>query len=300
MTFLIGIDLGTTNTKAAAFAPDGALLAKQLRPTGDGREGGGPPAFAEGVRALIADLERELGGTASGVGLAAPGLAARDERSIAHMPGRFGGLEGFDWSAWIGRDVPVLNDAHAALLGEIWCGAAKGLRDVMMLTLGTGVGGAFVSDGRLIRGHIGRAGHLGHICLDPDGAPDITRIPGSIEDLIGNHNIATRSGGRFATTHDLIAAYRAGDADATRIWLKSVRELGCAVASLVNVLDPEAVVIGGGIALAGDALFGPLQQVLDEVEWRPAGHAIKLLPAALGDWAGACGTAWRAANESRP
>jgi glucokinase len=295
VTFLIGIDLGTTNTKAAAFAPDGALLAKQLRPTGEGREGGGPPAFAEGVRTLIADLERELGGTASGVGLAAPGLAARDERSISHMPGRFGGLEAFDWSAWLGREVPVLNDAHAALLGEIWCGAAKGLRDVMMLTLGTGVGGAFVSDGRLIRGHIGRAGHLGHICLDPGGAPDITRIPGSIEDLIGNHNIATRSGGRFATTHELIAAYRGGDPVASRVWLKSIRELGCAVASLVNVLDPEAVVIGGGIALAGDALFEPLQRVLDEVEWRPAGHSVRLLPAALGDWAGAYGAAWRAA-----
>ena len=73
--------------------------------------------------------------------------------------------------------------------------------------------------------------------------------------------------------------------------MKSIRALACAVASAINVLDPEAVVIGGGIAQAGDALFAPLAAQLDEVEWRPGGHAVKILPAALGEWAGAIGAA---------
>ncbi|MBI5384847.1 MAG: ROK family protein [Verrucomicrobia bacterium] len=324
MSYTIGIDLGATNTKVAAFAPDGRLIAKRTRSTATGGAGVSPacvpasvsladplghqdglphyagdqtpPAFALGVREVIREIESAQGAPASHVGLAAPGLAARDGRSIAFMPGRFVGLEGFDWPAFLGRPAPVLNDAHAALLGEVWQGAAAGLQNVIMLTLGTGVGGAILADGRLLRGHIGRAGHLGHVCLDPNGAPDITRIPGSIEDAIGNHNIRERTSGRFATTHDLLAAYGAGDPAAAQVWLQSVRALGCAIASYVNVLDCEAVVLGGGIALAGQALFEPLQQVLDEVEWQPAGHRVRLLPAKLDDWAGAYGAAWQAMN----
>ena len=165
-----------------------------------------------------------------------------------------------------------------------------------MLTLGTGVGGAVLADGRILRGHLGRAGHLGHICLDINGAPDIVQTPGSLEDMIGNHNITERAGGRFATTHALIAAYRADDPDATRVWLASIRALACGIASLINVLDPEAVILGGGIAQCGDALFGPLATELERVEWRPAGPGVRLLAAELGEWAGAIGAAREALN----
>jgi glucokinase len=187
--------------------------------------------------------------------------------------------------------VPVRNDAHASLLGEVWIGAARGMRDVILLTLGTGVGGAVICDGHLLRGHLGRAGHLGHISLDIHGAPGICRTPGALEDWIGNHNIRERTGGRFATTHELVAAYRTGDPTASEAWLKSIRALACAIASFVNILDPETVLIGGGIAQAGDALFSPLAAELAGVEWRPGGHAVKVLPAALGEWAGAIGAA---------
>lgn len=296
MNYAIGIDLGCTNTKVAAFAEDGRLLDKCVQPTALAAHPENPPAFAAGARELVHEIALSLGTPAKWIGLAAPGLAAQNARSIAFMPGRFSALENFDWSDFFGQPVPVLNDAHAALLGEIWLGAAAGLRNVIMLTLGTGVGGAIVVDGRLLRGHMGRAGHLGHICLDPNAAPDITRIPGSIEDMIGNHSIRQRTDGRFATTHDLIAACNAGDPFAARVWLKSIRALGCAIASYVNILDCEAVVVGGGIALAGQTLFDPLQKVLDEVEWRPANQCVRLLPAKLGDWAGTYGAAWQAMN----
>jgi glucokinase len=187
--------------------------------------------------------------------------------------------------------VPVLNDGHAALLGEAWMGAARGFANVILLTLGTGVGGAAMVDGRLLRGHIGRAGHLGHSSLDPDGPPDCAGTPGSIEVAIGNCTIQERSGGRFHATYDLIAAHLKGDAEASEIWLKSVKALAAAICSFINILDPEAVIVGGGIARAGAALFGPLQRFLERMEWRPGGYRARILPAQLGEMAGAFGAA---------
>ena len=293
---VLGIDLGGTSVKAVVVTPDGRRLAKFNESFDPERR----LHFAETIRALVARVTAEHGVAPRAIGLSAPGLAAKDGRSVAHMPGRLAGLEGLVWSDYLGTQhpVPVLNDAQAALLGEVWLGAARGLENVILLTLGTGVGGAAMVDGHLLHGHIGRAGHLGHICLDLDGALDITNLPGSLEDMIGNWTVKKRSRGRFATTHELVAAYEAGDAFASEVWLRSIRALGCAIASFTNILDPEAVVIGGGIARSGRSLLKPLQKVLDEVEWRPGGAKVKLLSAKLGAHAGAYGAARRADIES--
>lgn len=282
----LGIDLGGTRIKVVLVSDAGEILQRELLPTND--DGRGADRFARSIRVIADELARDLS-----LGLAAPGLVARDRRAIAHLPGRLHGLEGLDWTEFLGRAeiVPVTNDAHASLLGEAWLGAARGLRDAILLTLGTGVGGAILSEGRLLRGHLGRAGHLGHVCLDLDGAPSIVGMPGALEVFCGNYNIAERTGGRFAATRDLLAAAATGDAEAQRHWQRSIRALACAIASFVNVLDTEAVIIGGGIAEAGDALFAPLRAELAKVEWRPGGRAVKLLPAALGEWAGAIGAA---------
>ena len=284
-----GIDIGGTQIKAAAFDESGRLLASTLTP-GEALCGEG---WRQSVRDALAILEKETGARIEHVGLAAPGRAAKDARSICEMPGRLAGLVGLDWTTYLNRSnpVPVLNDAHAALLGEVWCGAARGLRDCFLLTLGTGVGGAILSDGKLITGHAGRAGHLGHISLDPGGAPDILRTPGSLEDAIGNHNIAPRSGGRFTMTRDLLAALQSGDAAAAAVWQKSLRALAAGIASLINVLDPAAIILGGGIMAAGEQLLTPLNAALDEMEWLLDGRRVPLIPAQLGDMAGACGAA---------
>ena len=209
------------------------------------------------------------------------------------------GLEKFPWSAFLERDCRVLNDAHAALLGEVWAGAAKDTQDAFMLTLGTGVGGAIWSGGRLLKGKIGRAGHLGHITVDANAACDDFNTPGSLEDAIGNQTIAQRGEGRYATTHALLDAYGAGDAHAAAVWLKSVKHLAAAIASLINVLDPEVVIVGGGIATgAGERLFGPLQQALDGFEWRPGGNAARIVPATLGDSAGCLGSVFNLLQNS--
>src|SRR5213595_1893623 len=289
MNYALGIDLGGSSIKAIAVTPEGELLSRHNLEFDPAKN----MEWAEKIRALVRHLQHECGDPADGIGLSAPGLAAADGRSIACMPERLQGLEGLDWAKFLSAPgmVPVLNDAHAALLGEAWVDAARGFENVIMLTLGTGVGGAAMVDGRLLRGHIGRAGDLGHASLDPDGPPDCAGTPGSLEVSIGNCTIQERTGGRFHATHELIAVHLKGDAEASAIWLKSVKALAAGVCSFINILDPEAVIVGGGIARAGSALFGPLQRFLERMEWRPGGHRARILPAQLGELAGAFGAA---------
>lgn len=296
MSYAVGIDIGGSSVKAVAVTKDGNVLSQSNRSF----EPSGFMAFARTVRDVLREKFALHGEALEAVGLSAPGLAAKDERSIAFMPGRLEGIEGLDWTDYLGAPfvAPVLNDAHAALLGEVWQGAAKGVENVFMLTLGTGVGGAAMVDGRLLKGAIGRAGHLGHICLDPDGPMDICNLPGSLEHAIGNYSLNERTEGRFATTHDLVRAVAAGDAFATERWDRSVRRLALGVASLINVLDPERVIVGGGIAEAGPALLEPLERYLAEYEWRPGGRSVEIVQPALGEYAGAMGSAWNALKHS--
>ncbi len=313
MTFTLGIDLGGSSVKAVAVTAEGKLLRQMNAPFAADE----PLDWARKIQAVVRDMEESAGARAAGIGLSAPGLAARDGLSIARMPGRLQGLEGLNWTeflnaecgtrnAELGREVagrsafrvphsalkvPVLNDAHAALLGEAWLGAARGFQNVIMLTLGTGVGGAAIVDGRLLKGALGRAGHLGHISLDLDGPRDVCGLPGSLEVQIGNCTVGERTGGRFQSTHDLVAAHLVGDSAATKVWLRSVQALGCAISSFINVLDPEAVIIGGGIARSGAALFEPLERFVRDTEWDVGAPPVKLWPAQLGEFAGAFGAA---------
>jgi len=259
MSYSIGVDLGGTNIKIVVISNDGNVLEYLTCDTADS-EG----SWSQTIKQNIDLIQKQRGQSPCHIGLAAPGLAAKDGRSIAYMQGRLKGLQGFLWQDFLESTarVVVLNDAHAALLGEAWQGAAKGYRNAILLTLGTGVGGAVLVDGRLIRGQIGRAGHLGHVTVDSDGSPDIVNAPGSLEQMIGNYNVAERSKGRFTSTRLLVEAHLRGDGDATTIWLRSIHHLGAAIASVINAFDPEIVIVGGGIAQAGAGLFDPLRKEL--------------------------------------
>jgi glucokinase len=289
MSYSIGVDLGGTNIKIVVVSPDGTVLDYVTCDTAD-TEG----SWAQTIKTNLDQIRSRRGETPCHIGLAAPGLAAKDGRSIAYMQGRLAGLQGFMWGDFLDLPVVVLNDAHAALLGEVWQGAAKGYRNVILLTLGTGVGGAVLVDGRLIKGQIGRAGHLGHTSINSDGAPDIVNTPGSLEQMVGNYNLSERSAGRFTSTRELVEAHLGGDSEATTIWLRSIHHLAAAIASFINAFDPEVVIIGGGIAQAGSALFDPLGQYLDRFEWRPIDHQVPIIAAALGEKAGAIGAAYHA------
>ena len=249
--------------------------------------------WANRLRELVQSIEEEQGGKPDNMGFSAPGLAALDGSCIMHMPVRLEGLVGLNWQKFFDFDkaIPVLNDGHAALLGEAWLGAARGFQTVILLTLGTGVGGAALVEGKLLRGRTGKAGHFAHTSLGPDGPPDDCGCPSSLELAIGNCTLQRRSNGRFTDTGGMIEAIESGDAEAEAVWLKSVKGLAAAICSFTNILDPEAVILGGGIANAGDRLFGPLREYLDPLLWKTDDYEIKLLSAQLGDLAGAYGAA---------
>jgi glucokinase len=286
-SYAIGIDVGVTNIKSVCVEPSGAILCRKSIETR-----AEAPNWPDRVRRLVEQFEGEYGRTGA-IGVAAPGIAAPDGTCISWMQGRLDAVQGLNWTTFLSRPqpVPVLNDAQAALLGEVWLGAARRASNALLLTLGTGVGGALMVDGRLLKGHLGRAGHLGHISLNPDGALDIANTPGSLEEAIGNCTIRKRSNGRFGSTHELIAACEANDREAIEIWNRSIRALAAGIASLINVADPEVVILGGGIARAGNALLAPLQRELDRFEWRPHGKQVRLVMAELGEYAGAIGAA---------
>lgn len=298
MRYAIGIDLGGTNVKLVAVSEAGEVSDSSSFETRD--EAGGD--WADRIREQVRAIEKRRDERASWIGIGTPGLPTPDKRSVGALQGRLAGLVGLDWGRLFETNaiIRVINDAQAALVGEAWKGAAAGYRNAVLLTLGTGVGGAILLDGRLVSGHIGRAGHVGHICMDPAGKPPATTpVPGALETFISNSTVAARTHGRFSDTGALVAAHLAGDREASEAWLRSVHALACGLSSIFNVVDPEVVILGGGIALAGAALFEPLARSLDAVEWRPLGRRVPILPAALGDGAGALGAA-RAAMEYGP
>jgi len=286
MTAAIGIDAGCTNTKAVAIDGSGRVLTEVEVP----RAG---YSHAGSAKAALTRLCAAWNEPSPPLGVASPGPAAPDQRSIAWLPGRDSDVPGLDWTTFLAWPavVPVLNDAHAALVGEAWCGAAAGCDDAVLLTLGTGVGGAIMVGGKLLRGHRGAAGHLGHISLDLDGAPGILHTPGAFENFLGESTVTQRTAGRFTSNRALLDAAQRGDADATVHWQRMVRALATGIVSIINALDPQMVVIGGGVAQAGDALFAPLRDELQRIEWRPAGEGVPVVPARLGKWAGAIGAA---------
>jgi glucokinase len=284
----LGIDLGATNIKIIAVSAQEQVLRQHTFPTGTDAVS----HWGENIRHCIAEIEKVLG-PSTAVGVCCPGLAARDGRSITWMQNRMTSIVGINFTSLLQRHVPVpvLNDAHAALLGEMWLGAAHGESDVVMLTLGTGVGGAIMSDGRLLKGRLVRAGHLGHISLDPAGVKDIAHTPGSLEDAIGECTLQRRAGGRYQSTAALVQAVVTGDAYARQVWLVSIRALAAGLVSIINAIDPQVIVLGGGITRAGTELLSPLRELMDEFEWRPTGEPVRIELARLGDMAGAFGAA---------
>ncbi len=294
---IIGVDLGGTQVKFGLFDSQSGTLMDQIEtPTRDAETTNGNPAWLETIRA---QLEAWSPQRDCPIGLAAPGLAARDRRSIDIMPGRMNGLERLDWTDALDWQSPiqVVNDAHAALLGEIWMGSAKASNYVVLLTLGTGVGGAAFIDGRLIRGAIGRAGHFGHMSLDPYGMPNFTNTPGSLDSALGNATLKERSSGRFDNLKDLIQAAADGDKQAQNVWKHSLRLLAAGMISLINAFDPEIFLLVGGPTQAGDRLLDPLKRELDIMEWRPNGHRVDVRIGSLGNWAGTYGAAYQAVSQ---
>jgi glucokinase len=297
----IGIDIGGTLIKTVAVSSEGDVLYRDILETRDysvPNESEDPGSFnvqhwVMSIDEQIKKIREILKCKISCIGIAAPGIVDKSGDYIACMPGRLKGLEGLIWSERLDCDcrVTVLNDAQAALLGEVWIGSATGYQNVVMVTLGTGVGGAVMMEGRLLKGKIGRAGHIGHICLDPRGVQSICRVPGGLEWFVGDYSLGIRSEGKYSSTKELVEDYRRGEKYAVSLWLDTVRVLACGIVSAINMMDPEAVVLGGGLTAAKEALFEPLKEFLDKFEWRPMDSKVEILQASLGEHGGAIGAA---------
>ena len=287
MEITIGIDLGATRIKATALDHQGKILHPYYQPIQETDEKGWKNTMVKVVR----EIQQKTGSHGFAIGISAPGLPNEHNTAIAFMPGRLQGLENFIWGDFLGTPTFVLNDAVAALLAEARYGTARGRKNVVMLTLGTGVGGAILIGGKPYQGSFQKAGHLGHMVIDSDGEPDITGIPGSLEDAIGNCTLEKRSAGKFTSTHEMLEAYKTGDRFAAEIWLTSVKKLAIGLASLTNILSPEMVILGGGITEAGKYLFEPLEEYLSRYEWRTGGNKTKIVRAEYGDLSGAVGAA---------
>ena len=290
----IGIDLGGTRIKAVAIDEDGNLLQEHYQPTNDGDH----LVWKSAVAAAVNQLKATINQQSVTVGLSAPGLPGSGNTANAFMPGRMHGLENFSWKDFLGERTFVLNDAVAAMMGEAKYGAAKSKKNVVMLTLGTGVGGAILIDGRPYQGAFNKAGHIGHMVIDHEGDPDVTGMPGSLEECIGNCTVEKRSKGKFSSTELLLQAYASGDDFARAVWLTSVKQLALGLASIVNILSPEMIVLGGGITQAGDQLFQPLKEYMNLYEWKPGESKTEIVKAVFGDMAGAIGAASFAMDQS--
>ena len=177
---------------------------------------------------LIGWLQAECNHEFNYLGISAPGIPNGSNTMISYMPGRLHGLEYFDWKPYLSKRTFVLNDANAALLAESRIGSlkGKGTKHAIMITLGTGMGGAILIDNKIYTGMGQKGGHLGHITIDiNDTTPGITGQPGNIEEAIGDCSIHKRSNGIYNSTKDLVHDYESGDTFAKTIWPVSYTHL---------------------------------------------------------------------------
>jgi len=283
----IGIDLGGTRIKAIAINNQGDILHQCYHPTNDGDDAIWKNAIARAVQEIQSNLKSDD----ALIGISAPGLPNAGNSAIAFMPGRLQGLENFVWTDFLESKTFVLNDAISAMMAEARFGAAKDRKNVVMLTLGTGVGGAILIDGKPYQGAFNKAGHIGHMVIDSEGDVDVVGMPGSLEDAIGNCSIVKRTLGKFTSTHQLLEAAKAGDIFAREVWHTSVKKLAIGLAAITNILSPEMIILGGGITEAGNDLFEPLERFMNIYEWRTGGNKTEIVKARYGDLSGAVGAA---------
>jgi glucokinase len=193
--------------------------------------------------------------------------------------------------------IAIDNDANAAAIAEWAVGAGRGTRNMVMLTLGTGIGGGLILGGRPYRGSVGAAAELGHMVIQHDGprCQGVCTGRGHLEALASGTaagKVAREVLGPEADAHALVREAQAGNDSARTALAEIGRRLGSGIGSLVNIFDPEVVVIGGGFAAAGELIFGPALEVVQREALEPARDRVRIVPAQLGPEAGLVGAAF--------
>lgn len=299
----LGLDLGATNLKWAVVEhSNGAwrTLAHGQVPT---RVLPDPTAVPTAVTAQLAEVATsaiEAWGPVASVGIGVPGLydpATGATRFLVNVPGPWDGhpVAG-PVAAAVGVPAFLINDARAFGLAELRLGAGRGASSMVGLTLGTGVGGVLAIDGRVHQGHDGTAGEIGHQTIDPDGPWCGCGNRGCVESFARADQIAAACG--TATVEEAVRAARAGDEKA-RAGLADVgRYLGIGIANMITVISPDRIVLGGGVAAAGELLFGPIRAEIARRVKTTSIADVVLVSAELGTLAGAIGSAVHGAERA--
>jgi glucokinase len=304
---VLGIDIGGSQIRAGMVDESGAILASRTIQTPADLDSF-LPSLHDAIRWLV-----EATAFPAGVGIGCKGTINPDSTQIEALPGALHFLEGLRLVDLVGLplEVPVFADnaARVALAAEMVWGAARGLQNVVMLTLGTGVGGAVMAGGHLLRGHTGVAGHLGHITVDPEGAVCSCGNRGCLETVFSARAIEGeawsavhrgcassltrlfREQPQLATCRTIFQAASEGDDLAHSIVGRATHKLAAAIAGLLHVFDPEIVIVGGQVADAGADLLTPLR---DEVWTRSRGllgRDVPLVEQQVADKSGIVGAA---------
>lgn len=298
----LGIDLGATNLKWAVVehAGDGHDAWRAID-RGDVRT-----RSSAGPRTIVEQLgDVAVGALAShpeitSVGVGVPGLydpATGATRFLVNLPGDWSGVPvAAPLRARLGVPVALVNDARAFGLAELRLGAGRGVASIVGLTLGTGVGGVIAVDGRVLMGHDGTAGEAGHQTLDPDGPPCNCGNRGCLEAYARADRLAEACGA--PTAAEAVERARAGDAAALAGLDRVGRWLGIGIANLITLINPDRVVIGGGVAAAGDLLLEPARDEIRRRITMTSLAEVEIVLAELGTWAGSIGAAIHGAEQA--
>jgi glucokinase len=312
--YIVGVDLGGTNIVAGAMPEDGSReIAMRSEPT---QADEGADAVVNRIARMIEDVISQTGAETgakrddfAGVGIGSPGPLDRERGIVIVTPNL--GWRNFplrdEVANRVGLPASLDNDANCATLGEWWCGAAKGGRHVVGLTIGTGIGGGLILDGRLFHGASDVAGEIGHTTIDSTGRRCKCGNYGCLEAYASGPAIAERArealaGGEPSTLLELVGGdltritaqlvYEASKKDddvARQVVRETANFLGAGVANLLNIFNPDVVVIAGGVTQAGEPLFEPLRAEVRRRAFRPAVEACRIVPGTLKGSAGVVG-----------
>ncbi len=310
---VMGVDIGGTSIKAALLDSSGTILSKREEPT--------PVSLGEdGVIARVGEIAVRLLETnrldthhLAGIGVGVPG-AVNVQAGVVYHAVNLGWKETplrEKLEAYLGIPVLVDNDANIAALGEMWKGAGQGTTDLIAITLGTGVGGGVIVNGQIIHGVNGASGEIGHMTMVPNGGPPCNCGKTGCLESYASATAIIRAGTKRAQSgesallsrllaangsleaKDIFAAAQAGDEAALAIVDEAAFYLGLALSHLANVLNPGKIVIGGGVAAAGEFLFSRVRTSFTRfVAFPVAAASCEILPATLGNDAGVIGAGW--------
>jgi glucokinase len=310
--YVVGVDLGGTNIRAALANLDGQILREARRPTPSSEAGSATVSkIAEAIRETL-DRENVTREDVAGIGMGIPGIMDPDLGVVYWSPNfplwrPEGEPVGSGVAEETGLATFIINDARCAALGELYFGAGKGARYMVMITLGTGIGGAIVLDGKLMLGPQGSIGEIGHHTIDPNGPRCGCGNFGCMEALCNIKAIVERclrriQAGRPTQIRELVGgdwtkitpaiidqAADNGDAVALEVMEESGMWIGVGVSNMINILNPEAFVIGGGVSQAGETIFDPIRRTVAARAVKLQASHCRIVPAELGDEAGVRG-----------